>query len=858
MQVIEFEPAFKTLTGYEPFPWQQALYQRFLLNEFPSCNLPTGLGKTNVIAIWLIALVNRPDQMPRRLVYVVNRRTVVDQTTTEVENIRKNQPWFPELAISTLRGQFADIRAWSADPSRPAVICGTVDMIGSRLLFSGYGVGFKGKPLHAGFLGQDVLLVHDEAHLEPAFQKLIESIRDEQRKDGSNRVKPFHIMALTATPRDGENTFELTDSEKQPPADLPDPTKPIHYVWHRLCAKKGLGFYPVKRAEIAKTVGETARDRWKSSGKAILVFVRTVEDVATVYSILTDKKTGVPEDQVLVLTGTLRGLERDDMVEKAVFRRFQLKVPSDGRTIFLVCTSAGEVGVDISADHMVCDLTTLDSFAQRLGRVNRRGGGQAEVDLIYESDPDPKHQDKDFEKARWKTLEILGRLARCDWDVSRYDASPLALTNLTLSDADRLAAFAPTPIILPATDILFDAWALTTIRGKLPGRPAVEPYLHGISSWQPPDTHVAWREEVDVVTQDLQKMNRPRDLLEDYPIKPHELLRDRSDRVFDRLKKLKAPPEKAVWILDDAGSVEVTTLGQLTQKDKSFLEYKTILLPPSAGGLKNGFLSSDSMNANDVADEWKDENGLPRRVRIWDENPVPEDARNIRTIDTKPEVEESETDELAGRRFWSWYELRNAGDSDRSKSNRKPVLWQVHTDDVVKNVQAMVAELPLPDGMKPAMILAAKFHDLGKQRCLFQKILGNLDSTRLLAKSGKKTGFVPEQFRHEFASLIDVLAGKVNDTQHEVEFKRLDPELQDLILHLIAVHHGYGRPHFPQELAFDPDPKGQDAAEIAAAVPQRFARLQRKFGRWGLAYLESLLRAADWAASAKPSKEEDK
>ena len=40
---------------------------------------------------------------------------------------------------------------------------------------------------------------------------------------------------------------------------------------------------------------------------------------------------------------------------------------------------------------------------------------------------------------------------------------------------------------------------------------------------------------------------------------------------------------------------------------------------------------------------------------------------------------------------------------------------------------------------------------------------------------------------------------------------------------------------------------------MAAEVPRRFARLQRKYGRWGLAYLESLLRAADWAASAEPS-----
>lgn len=102
----------------------------------PSCSLPTGLGKTSVIAIWLIALAHGA-KLPRRLVYVVNRRTVVDQTTDEVERLRRNLPasalsGLDTLAISTLRGQFADNREWSADPSRPAVIVGTVDMIGSR------------------------------------------------------------------------------------------------------------------------------------------------------------------------------------------------------------------------------------------------------------------------------------------------------------------------------------------------------------------------------------------------------------------------------------------------------------------------------------------------------------------------------------------------------------------------------------------------------------------------------------------------------------------------------------------------------------------------------------------------------
>src|SRR5207245_7290106 len=114
--------------------------------------------------------------------------------------------------ISTRRGQFADNREWSADPSRPAVICGTVDMIGSRLLFSGYGIGFKAKPLHAGFLGQDVLLVHDEAHLEPAFQDLLVAIEREQKR--CKEFGTFRVMELTATSRSGGTVFTMSDEDQ--------------------------------------------------------------------------------------------------------------------------------------------------------------------------------------------------------------------------------------------------------------------------------------------------------------------------------------------------------------------------------------------------------------------------------------------------------------------------------------------------------------------------------------------------------------------------------------------------------------------------------------------------------------------
>ena len=91
---------------------------------------------------------------------------------------------------------------------------------------------------------------------------------------------------------------------------------------------------------------------------------------------------------------------------------------------------------------------------------------------------------------------------------------------------------------------------------------------------------------------------------------------------------------------------------------------------------------------------------------------------------------------------------------------------------------------------------------------------------------------------------------------HTAILAKLTPEMQDVVLHLIAAHHGYARPSFPPQ-AYDHERYNTEQNEQAAYdVLRRFARLQRRYGRWGLAYLESLLRAADWSASAKPTEVE--
>lgn len=881
-----FPKNFKALTSNDPFPWQQALYDRFIAGSIPkSASLSTGLGKTSVIAIWLLALMERSDLTPRRLVYVVNRRTVVDQTTAEVERLReklRRLNWrFDSLAVSTLRGQFADNHEWSEDPARPAVICGTVDMIGSRLLFGGYRIGFKSRPLHAGFLGQDALLIHDEAHLEPAFQRLVETIEREQERNVATGALPWRklqVMAMTATAREKyqepESCFTIQPDDLQ-----------HTIVKRRIAARKHLELVSCdnEKNDLVNRITQCA-EAHSESGDAVLVFLRRVDDALQALDKIKNSNLGC----AIVLTGTMRGHERDQLVRHPVFARFLPEsdrpegvCPAEG-TVYLVCTSAGEVGVNLSADHMVCDLSTFDSMVQRLGRVNRFGDrSDTRVHIVHPA-PDEFAETDPLTPARQATLGLLEQLDG--------DGSPSGLDGL--NPGAQRNAFAPDPVIPEATDIQFDAWALTTIRGRLPGRPELEPYLHGVAEWEPPRTSVAWREEVSTIDQSLidrHGAEYPQELLDDYPLKPHELLSDRTDRVLRELQKLaQIHPSATAWIVDAGGRVTLDTLNAIAnpaaknKREKQPLERAiaecTVILPPQVGGLSEGMLDGGADNrVRDLADEWQGEDGRARN-RFFSEDRVPADLPEgmalIRTIDTKPDAEEYESDEpeadatkhadedsrpnQQSGRFWHWF-VRPRDAEDATRSSMRPIPLEVHTHDVVDRAEKIVEALDWPEQWKEleeAVILAAKLHDLGKRREPWQRLIGNPNPSNWFAKSGKPADGPPwrpkfiNPYRHEFGSLLDALDP---DQEHRARIDALSEEMRDVVLHLIASHHGYARPHFPPEAIVDPD-HTQDAAEQAVVeAMRRYARLQRHFGRWGLAYLESLLRAADWAASADPS-----
>ncbi len=74
---------------FQPFRWQMRLLDRFAQGDLPSVvDIPTGLGKTAVMALWLMARVAGA-KVPRRLVYVVDRRAV-DRAIRFVERLQAN------------------------------------------------------------------------------------------------------------------------------------------------------------------------------------------------------------------------------------------------------------------------------------------------------------------------------------------------------------------------------------------------------------------------------------------------------------------------------------------------------------------------------------------------------------------------------------------------------------------------------------------------------------------------------------------------------------------------------------------------------------------------------------------------
>ena len=162
-----------------------------------------------------------------------------------------------------------------------------------------------------------------------------------------------------------------------------------------------------------------------------------------------------------------------------------------------------------------------------------------------------------------------------------------------------------------------------------------------------------------------------------------------------------------------------------------------------------------------------------------------------------------------------------------------------HVGLVEKHAGSIAERLGLRLEIKQALELAATFHDCGKDREIWQRAAGRRNGEAPLGKSHGPMRRIAGGYRHEFASLRELIEARPG----------ILDDVLELSMHLIATHHGRGRPHFPKG-GFDPLDRVK-SGEVAVEVVRRFARLQRKYGYWQLAWLENLLRCADAMASAE-------
>ena len=217
--------------------------------------------------------------------------------------------------------------------------------------------------------------------------------------------------------------------------------------------------------------------------------------------------------------------------------------------VFLVATSAGEVGVDLNADHMVCDLVAYERMVQRLGRVNRRGGAnrRATIDVLAlppelkdKAPKDAKERaERDFEARLAPLRQLPGD------DDGRRDASPSAIVEMKTKHPDVVrAATTPAALHPELPRPLLDAWSMTSLR-RHEGRPEVAPWLRGWEDDDEPQTSVVWRKYLPHVRTDG-NMSVPPAMVAEYfrvvPVHATERLEAASSRVFDWMLERSARP----------------------------------------------------------------------------------------------------------------------------------------------------------------------------------------------------------------------------------------------------------------------------------------------------------------------------
>jgi CRISPR-associated endonuclease/helicase Cas3 len=790
---MDFGTFFATACpGRTPYPYQRRLAASLETTDLLS--VPTGLGKTAAVILgWLyrrrFPSPSSDAATPRRLVYCLPMRTLVEQAAQSAESWLRNLR-IKDIGVHQLLGGAA-AESWDEHPERDAILIGTQDMLLSRALNRGYGMSRYRWPLDFALLNNDCLWVMDEtqlmgvgltttAQLSGLRQKLntfgpvhsiwMSATLDSQRLDTvdhRNSDRPLVTVALDATDRDQPSVQTLLGAKK--------PLERCDLELTEVTEKN----YAARLAELATRVhGEN------SLTLIILNRVQRAQDLFDeIQQRFKKQKENVPE--VSLMHSRFRPCDRGPRQQQSLD---ETSIPVAGRII--VATQAIEAGVDVSARTLITELAPWASVVQRFGRCNRRGtDGDARliwIDIVGRDD---------------KALEKLA---------SPYDPELLVkarehlekLNDVGLASVSKVKHEEKPPLVhvIRRKDVL-DLWDTTP---DLAGNDLdVSRYIRETDDV---DVQVFWREWDEKLPIPTDRKEFPGPLRE-------ELCSVGIGRIADFLKKLKQKNNHVAW--------------RWNQLERRWQEVHpnearpgmVLLLHSKAGGYK-----ADLGWTGDSSDSPVDD----RRPA----KPPPQD------------IDEAMDEERAG----------------------EPEELHIHLMQVAAKVRELQPSCgDVSDALWEQIVTAANWHDVGKahaalQNGIFPKAELPERRQKLWAKSGHASrpnyrvltgddlqlSGSRRGFRHELASALAWLA--VNP----------DHEHADLVAFLIAAHHGKVRGSIrslPNESPHrDPAKRfargiwdGDKLPPIVGYFDQ--PRLRDEFGPFKLAYLEMLLRVADWRAS---------
>lgn len=382
----DFSKFFQTATGNVPYSWQTRLA------EDPDCksrliDIPTGLGKTaGVVIAWLWNRQQEPQASdlksnlrgkavtwPRRLVYCLPMRTLVEQTAGEVKR------WLGNLddqkllgtkrprVVILMGGEDPGDKDWDLYPEDPAILIGTQDMLLSRALNRGYGMSRYRWPMHFALLNNDALWVMDEVQLMGVG--LETSAQLQGLRATFSCIQPCSTWWMSATVAPERLKTPDFKSEQQNPSlltlDSTDRSEP--HALGRINAKKTIRFSDLrlsdtKTADLSDYAASVTAQvtQTHESGSLTVVILNRVDRAQEVFKHL---KTSFPDIPRALIHSRFRYQDRAE----------HMKLLDDQAGGILVATQAVEAGLDISARHLFSELAPWSSLVQRMGRCNRDG-----------------------------------------------------------------------------------------------------------------------------------------------------------------------------------------------------------------------------------------------------------------------------------------------------------------------------------------------------------------------------------------------------------------------------------------------------------------------------------------------------